>query len=234
MARVRRKLKKVYSRNYNLKVVFCLPGRTFSNNFLQSWTILNNWCMNNGIMPILSNQYDSVVYYVRNKCLGGSVTRGIDQKPFNGEVDYDYMMWIDSDMVFNPEDFLELLKMNVPIASGLYKTQNDTHYATVKDWNMDHYRQNGSFEFLTEESIEDLSEPFEVDYTGFGWILIKKGVFESLEYPWFRPEWEDFGNGVMEFTSEDVGFCKNIKEKGYKIYVNPKVIVGHEKTKILR
>ena len=217
-----------------MKIVFCLPGRSFSNNFLVCWSELLQYLPRYGITPILSSQYDSVVYYVRNKCLGGSVTRGINQKPFNGEVDYDYMMWIDSDIVFKIDDFLALLNMDKDIASGLYKTQNGTHYATVKDWNMDHYRQNGSFEFLTEESIKDLAEPFEVDYTGFGWILIKKGVFESLEYPWFRPEWEDFGNGVMEFTSEDVGFCKNIKEKGYKIYVNPKVIVGHEKTKILR
>jgi len=234
MARIRRKSKKVSAREHNLKIVFCLPGRSFSNNFLQSWTTLNNWCLSNGILPILSNQYDSVVYYVRNKCLGGSVTRGVNQKPFNGEVDYDYLMWIDSDMVFEPKDFINLLNMNVPIASGLYKTADNIHYATVKDWNIDHYIENGSFEFLTEDSIKDISEPFEADYTGFGWILFKKGVFESLEYPWFRPEWEDFGNGVKEFTSEDVGFCKNIREKGYKIYINPNVVVGHEKNTILR
>ena len=216
-----------------MKIVFCLPGRSFSNNFLVCWSELLQYLPRYGITPILSNQYDSVVYYVRNKCLRGDVTKGVNQKPFNGEIDYDYIMWIDSDIVFKVDDFITLLNMNKDIASGLYKTQDGIHYATVKDWNLDHYRKNGSFEFLTEESLKDLSEPFEVDYTGFGWILIKKGVFESLEYPWFRPEWEDFGNGVKEFTSEDVGFCKNIKEKGYKIYVNPKIIVGHEKTKIL-
>lgn len=217
-----------------MKIVFCLPGRSFSNNFLVCWSELLQYLPRYGITPILSSQYDSVVYYVRNKCLGGSVTRGINQKPFNGEVDYDYMMWIDSDIVFKVDDFLALLNMNKDIASGLYKTQDDKHYATVENWDMDRYRKQGSFQFLTEELIEDRPGPFEVDYTGFGWVLIKKGVFESLEYPWFRPEWEDFGNGVMEFTSEDVGFCKNIREKGYKIYVNPKVIVGHEKTRILR
>ena len=217
-----------------MKIVFCLPGRSFSNNFLVCWSELLQYLPRYGITPILSSQYDSVVYYVRNKCLGGSVTRGINQKPFNGEVDYDYMMWIDSDIVFKVDDFLALINMDKDIASGLYKTQDDKHYATVENWDMDRYRKQGSFQFLTEELIKDRPEPFEVDYTGFGWVLVKKGVFESLEYPWFRPEWEDFGNGVMEFTSEDVGFCKNIREKGYKIYVNPKVIVGHEKTKILR
>ena len=143
-------------------------------------------------------------------------------------------MWIDSDMVFTVDDFISLINMNVPIASGIYKTSDNIHFATVKDWDKDYYSKNGCFEFLTEKSIEGLEKPFEVDYTGFGWMLIKKGVFESLEYPWFRPEWEDFGNGILEFTSEDVGFCKNIKKKGYKIYVNPKVIIGHEKSSILK
>jgi len=234
LVRTRKKRRKIDSVDYRLKVVFCLPGRVFTNNFLKSWTQLNNWCLNSNILPIISNQYDSVVYYVRNKCLGGVATRGLNQKPFNGEVDYDYLMWIDSDMVFEPKDFIHLLNMQVDIASGLYKTADNIHYATVKDWDMDYYRENGSFKFLTKESIKDLSEPFKVDYTGFGWILFKKGVFESLEYPWFRPEWEDFGNGVREFTSEDVGFCKNIREKGYNIHINPKVIVGHEKSRILR
>jgi hypothetical protein len=217
-----------------MKVVFCLPGRSFSNNFLQSWTELLSFLPRYGITPILSNQYDSVVYYVRNKCLGGSANRGRKQKPFNGEINYDYLMWIDSDMVFTVDDFISLINMNVPIASGLYKTSDNIHYATVKDWDKEYYKQNGSFQFLTEQSIKGVEKPFEVDYTGFGWMLIKKGVFESLDYPWFRPEWEDFGNDISEFTSEDVGFCKNIREKGYKIHVNPKVIVGHEKTTILK
>lgn len=102
-----------------MKIVFCLPGRSFSNNFLVCWSELLQYLPRYGITPILSSQYDSVVYYVRNKCLGGSVTRGINQKPFNGEVDYDYMMWIDSDIVFKVDDFLALLNMNKDIASGL-------------------------------------------------------------------------------------------------------------------
>jgi hypothetical protein len=35
-----------------------------------------------------------------------------------------------------------------------------------------------------KDGKEDL---IEVAYTGIGFMLIKKGVFERLEYPWFKP-----------------------------------------------
>ena len=72
-----------------------------------------------------------------------------------------------------------------------------------------------------------------VQYTGFGWVLIKKGVLESIEYPWFRPLWWDFGNDIVEFTSEDVGLCKTLIEAGYEIKVNTKIRVGHEKQLVI-
>jgi hypothetical protein len=62
--------------------------------------------------------------------------------------------------------------------------------------------------------------------------LVKKGVFESLKYPWFRPLWKKFGN-VTEFTMEDVSFCHMVKDLGYKVHVHPEVIVNHEKKILL-
>ena len=88
---------------------------------------------------------------------------------------------------------------------------------------------------MTWLDIEGKEELMSVDYTGFGWILVKKNVFESMEYPWFKPLWFQFGeaeNGslIKEFCSEDVGWCKTIKKLGYEIFVDPTIIVGHEKT----
>ena len=91
-----------------MRIVFCLPGNTFSDNFLKSWTELLMYLPKYGITPILSSSYNSVVYYVRNQCLGGSVLAGKNQHPFNGQ-NYDYIMWIDSDMVFTVDDFIGLL-----------------------------------------------------------------------------------------------------------------------------
>ena len=216
-----------------LTVVFCIPGRTFSNSFLNCWTNLLSWCLYNNITPILSNSYDSNVYYVRNKCLKADDRKGKSQKPFDGKLDYDYIMWIDSDMVFHPDQFKALIDMRTDIASGIYKMSNNTHYATVKDWDLEFFKKTGSFEFLTDEHLQTQKDVFPVEYNGFGWMLIKKGVLESLEYPWFRPLWQDIDDNVHTFTSEDVGFCQKAIEKGYKIYVNKKVIIGHEKSCVL-
>jgi hypothetical protein len=215
------------------KIVFCLPGRSFSNNFISSWTSLIGWCMDNNIQPILANSYDSNVYYVRSKCLGGDVMKGEHQVPFDGRISYDYIMWIDSDMVFSIDNFKSLLSMNTDIASGMYKMNDGKHYATVKNWDKEYYKKNSAFEFLTDEHLEQLPDVFNVEYTGMGWMLIKKGVIENIKYPWFAPVWEEFGPGVNEFTSEDVAFCKRLQEKGYKIKVNKKVRIGHEKSWIL-
>ena len=214
-------------------VVFCIPGNKFTGNFLKAWTNLFAWCINNNINPILSNSYDSNVYYVRQKCLAPDVLKGKHQKPFDGKLDYDYLMWIDSDMVFTPEHFKALLDMNKDMASGIYKMADQVQYATVEKYNTQEYKDNGKFTFLNDEILTNKPNIFPVEYTGFGCMLIKKGVIESMEYPWFRPEWMNFGNGIEDFTSEDVGFCINVKKKGYKIYVNKKVHIGHEKSLIV-
>ena len=102
-----------------MKVIFALPGRSYSGRFLQSWTELVHACLKNDIQPIMSQHYSPVVYYARNMCLGGDNLRGVDQLPFNGQVDYDYIMWIDSDIVFSPQHFFNLLQHDKDIVSGL-------------------------------------------------------------------------------------------------------------------
>jgi hypothetical protein len=86
---------------------------------------------------------------------------------------------------------------------------------------------------LRDEDIKDKKDPFEVVYTGFGFLLSKYGVFETLQYPWFRPLTQDISKDISDFSSEDVSFCQLIREKGFKIFIDPLVIVGHEKKKVL-
>jgi len=219
-----------------MKVIFCLPGREFSGRFLQCWTKLVHACLNNDIQPIMSQHYSPLLYYVRNMCLGGSNIAGTHQLPFQGRIDYDYIMWIDSDIVFHPDQFFKLLDADKEIVSGLYMMQDNIHYATVENWDNEFFKAKGYFPFLTPQIVSQRKEPFVVDYTGFGWILMKKGVFESLEYPWFQPIWKEYevdGKIIREFTMEDVAFCHMIKDKGYDIWIDPSIVVGHEKMIVL-
>ena len=229
-----------------LTIVFALPGKTFTNNFLLSWTMLFNYCLNNGINPLITNHYSNNIYYVRNMCLGGNNLLGKEQVPFKGQVDYDFIMWIDSDQVFTVENFVALLKHDTNVVSGLYLMENGKEFATVEDMNNDYFVKKGHYEFLTPEEIllrrkKEKPSVMEVDYTGMGWTLVKKGVFEKLEYPWFRPEWVSYecsdpsGNKfeINEFTMEDVVFCMRAKEKGFKLLVDTNVVVGHEKSVVI-
>jgi hypothetical protein len=212
-----------------LTIVFCLPGPYYSNTFLICWSELLTWCLQNKIQPIISQSFDPVIYYVRNKCLGGDVMRGIKQKPFDGKIDYDYMMWIDSDIVFKHEDLQKLLARKQQIVAGIYKMQGGQNYAIVKDWDIEFFKKNGRFEFLSSIDLKGKTELIEVSYTGFGFVLIKRGIFECLEYPWFRPIFHEISETVKDFSSEDVSICQLFREKGFKVYVDPTVRVGHEK-----
>lgn len=215
-----------------MRLVVCLPGNNFSGQFLDSFLAFYNWCLKNKITVLLSRRESCNIYYVRNMCLGGNSTSGENQKPWQGNIEYDYILWIDSDIIFKTEDFIKLYNLNKDISSGLYLMQNGQQYATVENWNEEYFIKNGTFEFLSPQSLTKKNQPFKVDYTGFGFILIKKGVFESLNYPWFRPLWKQFGN-VTEFTMEDVAFCHLVKEKNIDVWVHPHVIVKHEKKMLL-
>jgi GT2 family glycosyltransferase len=68
----------------------------------------------------------------------------------------------------------------------------------------------------------------EVGFNGFGFMLIKRGVFEAVEYPWFEPHFTTYDN-VRDFSGEDTGFCIKARRKGFKILVDIAVKVGHEK-----
>ena len=122
-----------------------------------------------------------------------------------------------------------------PIAAGWYCTE-DGKTTSVAHWlDEEDFRSNGGV--MNHETIESISKrrkPFTVDYTGFGWLLIEKGVFESLEYPWFAPKMQVFESGeVQDMCGEDVSFCLDAKEEGFEIWCDPRVRVGHEKTRII-
>ncbi len=224
-----------------MRIVFCLTGSSFSGRFLDCWGTLLLYCMQNGIDFTVSRKESCNIYYVRNMCLGADLSRGENQKPFDGKIDYTHLMWIDSDILFNPQQFQKLINDDKDIVSGLYLMENNCQFATVKDWDEEYFKQNKSFKFLTPEDIATLLRPetsgyegqaqnnlLEVAYTGFGFMLIKKGVFESMTYPWFKPIEKKIGD-MVDFTMEDVAFCLRAKENGFKIHIAPAIKVGHEK-----
>lgn len=219
-----------------IKIVFCIPGKLFSNHFLKSWSDLLVSCESFDVSPIFSMAYNPNIYKVRNLCLMGDAKLGQNQKPFSGKLDYDYIMWIDSDSVFTPHDFKTLLdKMekdkSLNILSGLYLSIDRAYTAgRVLKNNL-----QGNLE-ATPLTLEDVAGQslIKVDYAGMGFMLVRQGVFESLKYPWFYPMVVGDSSRVLGFLTEDIGFCIQAESKGYATYIDPTVNIGHEKSIILR
>ena len=218
-------------------VVFCLPGRGVSYTFLKNFVTLCFDLVQAKASIQISQDYSSMVNFARCKCLGANVLRGPDQLPWDGKLKYDYQLWIDSDIVFNVEKFYQLVLMDEKIASGWYCTE-DGKTTSVAHWlDEDDFKGNGGvMNHETLDSIAKRQKPFTVDYAGFGWLLIKHGVFEDsqMTYPWFAPKMQIFESGaVQDMCGEDVSFCLDAKEAGFRIMCDPRIRVGHEKTRVI-
>jgi GT2 family glycosyltransferase len=217
-----------------MKIIFCLPGASYSGRFLQNWTNLLAELPKYNITYGLSQHYLCNIYHARTKCLGVSLDRGVDQKPFDGKVDYDYLMWIDSDMVFQPEQFFKLLDHEKDVVSGMYKMNDNLNYATVENMDEDFFEQWSYYQFLQDNDIKKKNRKlFKADYTGMGWMLVKYGVIEKMKYPYFYPRKTTHKPGWEEFVWDDVEFCLRVREAGFDVWVDPNIIPGHEKMMVL-
>jgi len=224
---------------YMTKVILALPGREFSGIFLTNWTetVMKLTKMGYGLMFI--NEYSSYVTYSRMKTLGLDVLKGVDQVPFGGKLDYDVWLTIDSDIVFTPDQVIELIENTnkYPVVSGIYRMSDLKHYAAVKKWDLDYFKETGTFQFMKVGDLEDEKKFISVAYNGMGFFACRKGVIEKLKYPYFtypliETEGKD-GVKLRDTCSEDVAFCKNLRDAGFNIMVNTSLVVGHEKTFVI-
>ena len=208
-----------------MKIIFCIPGNSFSNRFLKCWTNLTRELHKRGIEYELLSQYIPNVYQVRSLLLGADRKFGQYQEPWQGKKDYDHIMWIDSDQVFEPNDFFKLLEHDKDIVSGLYlrKPQGDTLNDIPIEFAC--FNEDGKRLYTNEVN----GELRKVWSNGMGWMLVKKGVFEKIEYPWFGPIVTGLG-----FHGEDVSFQLRAKDVGFDSYVDTSIIVGHEKEVVLK
>lgn len=214
-------------------IVLCVPGASFSREWVQ--------CLSNAISDLsreghtvqLSFAYDANVFYARARTLLCATTRGVDQKPFDGKLEYDYIMWIDSDVLFSAEHVRMLMKHDVDIVSGAYLMANNTQYPLVEDMDDETFLKEGHYAFIDRDQLNEKPQDqlFTVQYAGMGFMLMKSGVLERLKYPYFSPRLLDFSTGgkVVEMASEDVSLCMNLRDAGFEIYVDPAVRTPHLK-----
>src|SRR5690606_696996 len=136
-----------------------------------------------------------------------------DAKPFGGR-EYDWCMWIDSDSVYTPEDVRKLLELDADIATGLAPMDMEGKGALGV---FNDFKRVG---YLNIAGVPQGAAPFVVEFCGFAFVLIRRGVFEALDYPWFDvvPFSVDYHIIV---PGEDFGWCMKVKSKGFSIVAHP-------------
>ena len=221
------------------RVVLALPGRTFSGKFVISLLNTVVTLKEQGYSVVVANEYSSFVTFSRMKTLGLDVLKGVNQLPFDGKLEYDVWLTIDSDIIFTPEQVIELIEdtKTYPVVSGLYRMEDLKHFAMVKNWDVETFKERGTFEFATVDSIANEPKYISVAYNGLGFFACRKGVIEKLKYPYFSYPLIEIkgkdGTLLRDTCSEDVAFCKNLTDAGMEIIVNTTLRVGHEKTLVI-
>jgi len=224
-------------------VLFAIPGGSFTPGFFDSWTKLT---MAAGRLPfdmVCTRHYSPVIYHCRANLLGADNRAGEHQIPFQGKLNYDYMMWLDTDINFTVEQVVSLFetmqkKKHVEVLCGIYLTADGHHSTIVKDWDVNFFLKTGMFPFLTipqlkEEAAKTADKLAKVFYAGMGFMMVRKGAFEKVTYPWFEPVMHEIEMS-RDFSSEDVSLCWKWAEKGVGIYIDPEIVVGHEKSIVIR
>jgi hypothetical protein len=125
-----------------------------------------------------------------------------------------HLLMMDSDQIYDPQTITRLLSHKLPVVGCLvYRRYPPFDPLMLKG-------TIGGYSTISEWEPDSLVE---VDATGTGCIMFETEVFRVLPYPWFRFRQGPYGAPV----GEDFGFCYDLKEKGYNIFVDTSIVAGH-------
>jgi choline kinase len=143
-----------------------------------------------------------------------------------------HLMFIDSDMIFEPQGIIKLIKADKPIIGGDYNYKLTPKMSVTKidpekidkkyieeDPNFPGYLR------LKENNRPDF--PFEVKAIATGFMLIKTEVFQKIKKPWFWFDIED-----EKLVGEDLYFCQKARKENISIWCEPTIKIGHLGIKI--
>lgn len=129
---------------------------------------------------------------------------------------FDYIMWVDSDMILPKNTLVRLLSHDKDIVAGVYSYKVLGNKEVVAKRFQDETREE--YDNLTIKEIKESSGLIEVDGFGFGCVLTKVSVFKEIPYPWFI---------YTQEMGEDIFFCRKAQNEEYKLWLDTDVICGH-------
>lgn len=134
--------------------------------------------------------------------------------------DSDHLIFIDSDNIFPDDMFAKLFNMillKADIATGISFKKAYPFYPTI-------YQRHGEiFKPITDYQRDSI---IDIDACGMACCMIKREVFEKMEFPWYEVVIHDFteDEGIM---GEDLCFCKKAKQMGFNIMADTGLVIPH-------
>jgi hypothetical protein len=207
------------------RVHICMPcyGGMMTEQTFMSFVKWGNTCRQLGI--------DWTVETMTNESLISRARNTLTAK-FLNTPESTHLMFIDSDIGWEPWHLLVMINARKDVIGGLYPMKS----LPVK-WCVNGIpgKENGTPE---EPNLVEVSK------TGTGFLLIKRDVFEKLnQHPATRPFNNDIGlpeelNPYMKtyfdtavrenrYYSEDWTFCENWRDLGGEVYVDKRVLLRH-------
>ena len=206
-------------------VLIATPGSSYKAAYVDSLVATTRVLNEYGISYHLLNKSGSFIPSTREQVASDSYGHDWSTSEIaGGKYSYKKIFWIDSDIEWEPDDFMRIYDSEMDIVSGVYMTHpNGTVAVNLTDPEGRPTKVNKS-DFLLRW------DPVEVGGVGFGFVAMKHGVFENMKRPWFKIRevyWEEIGFPVN--MGEDYSWCEGAKEAGYKIWVDSLVKVKHHK-----
>jgi len=159
----------------------------------------------------------SLIYDSRNKLARAAI-----------EADVDRVLWLDSDMEFEPDLMIRLnnrIEEGRDFVSGLYMSRKKPIRPVIfKDI---HVEDTPAGKKAVVPSYEDYpeNEIFEVEACGFGAVMTTGKLLRDVTEKYGLPFTPVMGYG------EDIAFCFRARELGYKVWCDSSIELGHIGTK---
>ncbi len=144
----------------------------------------------------------------------------------------DAFLFIDGDMDFNLSDIHSLASRDGDVCCGAYcyKEAPLADFLVAGMWLSGFPGISGKAPGFRSSVTTGC---FPVDWTGAGFMLVKKAVLHKMPYPWFyhpvMPVPPGAGPFPQKAVGEDVGFCLRAREAGINVFLDADVRIGHKK-----
>ena len=142
------------------------------------------------------------------------------------EQNYDYVLWLDSDMTFNPQTLSIMLHTlrsysNHSMLTGIYYMRKPPFTPVLYETIAEPEVTDGQLKKKIYTMTDIPSTMFEVEGCGFGCVL--------TSVPLLKRVWDKFGPAFNPYpwASEDISFCYRVKQLGQKILCDPTIYLGH-------